>query len=90
MYGCQNGSLVINRRKGIHSVSYKCLNTGTYDVPKGKELGEPWPECTLKPVDPCEYLLSLVFQLFRHIPGGYQEANFAKALVEGHEHEGLS
>ena len=55
-YGCENGSLVLNRKKGVQYATYKCQDDGTYATPKGKEEGDPWPECTLKPVDPCEYL----------------------------------
>ena len=55
-YGCENGSLVIDRKKGVQSVTYKCRDDGTYATPKGKEEGDPWPECTLKPVDPCEFI----------------------------------
>ena len=47
-----NGTLVINRKVGVTSQEYKCLDDGTYATPKGKEEGDPWPECTLKPVDP--------------------------------------
>ena len=54
IYGCKNNSLVIDGIKNVYSVSYKCLDDGTYAAPKGKEEGEPWPECTLKPIDPCE------------------------------------
>ena len=54
-YGCENGSLVLNRKKGVQYATYKCQDDGTYATPKGKEEGDPWPECTLKPVDPCEY-----------------------------------
>ena len=43
----------MDRKKGVYSVSYKCMDDGTYATPKGKEEGDPWPECTLKPVDPC-------------------------------------
>ena len=54
-YGCENGSLVLNRKKGVQYATYKCQDDGTYATPKGKEEGDPWPEYTLKPVDPCEY-----------------------------------
>ena len=46
----------MDRKKGKKEVSYKCQDDGTYDTPKGKEEGNPWPECTLKPVDPCNVL----------------------------------
>ena len=53
-YACKNKSLVFNGVKGVYTVSYRCKDDGTYDTPKGKEEGDPWPECTLKPVDPCK------------------------------------
>ncbi len=30
------------------------MDDGTYKVPLGKNEGDPWPECTLKPTDPCK------------------------------------
>ncbi len=60
IYGCKNESLVINRKKGVHSVSYKCMDDGSYKTPKGKNNGDPWPECTLKPTDPCEFFMLVI------------------------------
>ena len=60
-YGCENETLVIDNTKGVVSVNYKCLDDGTYDAPKGKEMGDPWPECTLKPVDPCNCFGNLFY-----------------------------
>ena len=68
-YGCENGSLVINRNKNMKTVSYKCLDDGTYDTPKGKEEGDPWPECTLKPVDPSNFTTTK----FSHLNGNNSE-----------------
>ena len=38
----------------MYTISYKCTDDGTYDTPKGAEEGDPWPECTIKPIDPCK------------------------------------
>ena len=62
-YACKNETfsangkdkmIVIDNTKGVYTVSYKCMDDGTYDTPKGLEEGDPWPECTLKPIDPCK------------------------------------
>ena len=55
---------------GVTSQEYKCLDDGTYATPKGKEEGDPWPECTLKPVDPSKsipaYSVTIIIKLVGH------------------------
>ena len=46
--------IVIDNIKGMYTINYKCTDDGTYDTPKGLEEGDPWPECTIKPIDPCK------------------------------------
>ena len=46
--------IVIDNIKGKYTINYKCTDDGTYDTPKGLEEGDPWPECTIKPIDPCK------------------------------------
>ena len=46
--------IVIDNIKGNYKINYKCTDDGTYDTPKGLEEGDPWPECTIKPIDPCK------------------------------------
>ena len=64
-YACKNKTLagngkdamiVIDNIKGMYTINYKCTDDGTYDTPKGLEEGDPWPECTIKPIDPCKNL----------------------------------
>ena len=58
-YGCENATLVLNNQKGLLRKNYACLESGRYQTPDGKDT--PWPVCTTKPTDPCEFLLSALF-----------------------------
>ena len=48
--------IVIDNTKGMYTINYKCTDDGTYDTPRGLEEGDPWPQCTIKPIDPCKNL----------------------------------
>ena len=50
VYACENTTLVIDNNPDMTTAVYKCVITGEYNTPKGKEQNEPWPECTLKPI----------------------------------------
>ena len=50
----KDAMIVIDNIKGMYTINYKCTDDGTYDTPKGLEEGDPWPECTIKPIDPCK------------------------------------
>ena len=52
-YGCENATLVLNNQKGLLRKNYACLESGRYQTPDGKDT--PWPVCTTKPTDPCEF-----------------------------------
>ena len=53
-YGCENATLVLNNQKGLLRKNYACLESGRYQTPDGKDT--PWPVCTTKPTDPCEFV----------------------------------
>ena len=54
-YGCENATLVLNNQKGLLRKNYACLESGHYQTPDGKDT--PWPVCTTKPTDPCEFII---------------------------------